>query len=635
MRPDPSLSYPIGAHLRVDGTTHFSVWAPKPRQIALALEDAHGDTRDIALTRDRAGYATASVPGVAAGQRYQYRIDGQLLPDPASRWQPDGPSGPSAVDDPLRFRWTDSHWRGVRLEGQVLYEMHVGTFTTEGTWRAAIERLPALAATGITVVEVMPVAEFPGEFGWGYDGVFPFAPTRLYGTPDDFRTFVDRAHGLGLGVILDVVYNHLGPNGCVFASYAAEYFSRRYQNEWGEALNFDGEGSAAVREFFTSNAAYWIRDYHLDGLRLDATQSIHDSSPEHVVAAIARAAREAAARRDIILVSENETQHIRMVRPASAGGYGLDALWNDDFHHSAIVALTGRREAYYSDHHGTPQELVSAAKHGFLFQGQRYSWQKQGRGTRTDSVEPAAFVTFLENHDQLANSGDGSRVHQRSAPGAFRAMTALFLLMPGTPMLFQGQEFGATAPFLYFADHHPELAAAVAKGRGEFVTQFPSLASSEVQARLAVPHARDTFDRCTLQWEEFDRHVAVRRLHEDLLALRRGAVAFRQQRAGAVDGAVLGPGTFVLRYETQISRDERLLIVNLAADVTAAAFPEPLLAPPDGCDWVNDWSSEDPVYGGVGTPQVCTDSGWHIPGLSATVLKPRETQDDDHASDRA
>ena len=628
------MALPAGAHLQADGTAHFSVWAPKPRAIALVIEDGRGGTRDVALTRDRDGYARVSVPDVVAGQRYQFRVDGQLLPDPASRWQPDGPFGTSVVVDAARFRWTDAQWHGVRLDRQVLYEMHVGTFTPDGTWRAAIERLPALATTGITVVEVMPVAEFPGEFGWGYDGVFPFAPTRLYGTPDDFRAFVDAAHGIGLGVILDVVYNHLGPDGCVFAAYADEYFSRRYKNEWGEALNFDDDGSAAVREFFISNAAYWIRDFHLDGLRLDATQSIHDRSSEHVVAAIARAARAAAAGRDIILVSENEPQQVRMVRPAAEGGYGLDALWNDDFHHSAIAALTGRREAYYSDHHGTPQEFVSAAKRGFLFQGQRYAWQKKGRGSRTDGIAPAAFVTFLENHDQLANSGDGSRVHQRSAPGAFRAMTALFLLMPGTPMLFQGQEFGATTPFLYFADHNPDLAAAVAKGRGEFVTQFPSLGSPEVQTRLPVPHARDTFTRCKLQWDEYDHHVAMRALHEDLLALRRGSAAFREGRAGAVDGAVLGAGTFVLRYATPAPLDERLLVVNLGADVVAPSFPEPLMAPPGGCGWTIDWSSEHPAYGGTGTPQVCSERGWHIPGLSATVLKPMETQDEDDASDR-
>jgi maltooligosyltrehalose trehalohydrolase len=359
----------------------------------------------------------------------------------------------------------------------------------------------------------MPVSEFPGEFGWGYDGVFPFAPTRLYGSADEFRSFVNEAHRLQLAVILDVVYNHLGPDGCVFSRYASGYFTKKYENEWGEALNFDGPDSAPVREYFIANAGYWVDEYHLDGLRLDATQSIHDASDEHVVAAIGKQARASAHGRDVILVSENEPQHVRMVRPIEQGGYGLDALWNDDFHHSAVVAMTGRNEAYYTDHRGEPQELISAAKYGYLFQGQRYAWQKQPRGTSTRGAKRAAFVNFIENHDQLANSGDGSRMHARTSPGRYRAMTALVLLMPGTPMLFQGEEFGASSPFLYFADHNPELAKAVQKGRAEFVAQFQSLAQAEIQQRLAQPHARATFERCKLAWDEYDRHPSHRLLH--------------------------------------------------------------------------------------------------------------------------
>ena len=620
---------PIGAELQPDGrSVHFRVWAPRPRDITLALDEA-GESRDVALCRDKDGYASALVADIGAGQRYRFRVDGDLLPDPASRAQPDGPFGSSAVVDPARFQWSDAGWRGVSLEGQVLYELHVGTFTAEGTWQAAATRLPHLVRTGITVVEVMPVAEFPGRWGWGYDGVFPFAPTRLYGTPDDFRTFVDQAHRLGLGVILDVVYNHLGPDGCVFGRFAADYYTRRYANEWGDALNFDGPSSAPVREYFSSNAAYWIDEFHLDGLRLDATQAIHDRSPEHIIARIARLSRAAAGTRRIILVSENESQHVRMIRPPHEDGYGLDALWNDDFHHSAVVALTGRAEAYYSDHRGSPQELISAAKRGYLFQGQRYAWQKQPRGTRTDGLAPAAFVTFIENHDQLANSGDGSRLHQRSAPGSYRAMTALFLLMPGTPMLFQGQEFGSTAPFLFFAEHRPELAAAVMQGRAEFVTQFPSLASPAAQARLAPPHAPETFERCRLDWRESEANSAAMRLHADLLALRKRTAAFRVQTA-ALDGAVLARDALVLRFPAESPADERLLIVNLGPDLVAGSFPEPLVAPPDDLTWQVEWSSEHPEYGGGGTPEVCTPSGWRVPGQSATVLHAVETP---HAAD--
>ena len=622
MTPPLTRRIPVGAEVQPGGT-HFRVWAPAAQKVELLLEERHGGPRVVPLDREEGGYHSTTVPGAGAGDRYRYRVNGEALADPASRFQPDGPFGPSEIVDPAAFRWTDRAWPGVQLEGQVVYELHIGTFTWEGTWRGAIERLPDLAAVGVTVLEVMPVSEFPGRFGWGYDGVFPYAPTRLYGAPDDFRRFVDRAHQLNLAVILDVVYNHLGPDGCVFSRYSGAYFTKKYENEWGEALNFDGDDAAPVREYFSSNARYWIDEYHLDGLRLDATQSIHDASDEHIITVIGRQAREAAGGRSIVLISENEPQDVRMVRPAAEGGYGLDGLWNDDFHHSAMVSLTGRREAYYTDHQGTPQELLSAAKHGYLFQGQRYAWQKKNRGTSARGLPPAVFVNFLENHDQLANSGDGSRTHARAAPGRYRAMTALCLLMPGTPMLFQGQEFGASSPFLYFADHNPELAEAVQKGRAEFVSQFTSLASPEIQAILPVPHDVSTFERCKLNWEERDRRMHHWRLHHDLLTIRREDRAFRQQHRGDVDGAILGAQALVLRYFARAAADERLLIVNFGTDLTATSIPEPLVAPPPGFDgWSTRWSSEHPDYGGLGTPEVVNDSGWRIPGHSAVVLRP-------------
>jgi maltooligosyltrehalose trehalohydrolase len=387
-------------------------------------------------------------------------------------------------------------------------------------------------------------------------------------------------------------------------------------------LNFDGPGSRAVREYFICNAGYWIDEYHLDGLRLDATQSIHDSSDEHVIAAISKKVRESGRGRTTLIVSENEPQQVRMIRPLGEGGYGLDAHWNDDIHHSALVSLTGRSEAYYSDHRGTPQELISAAKSGYLFQGQLYAWQKKPRGTRTRGVAPAAFVNFIENHDQVANSGDGGRVHRKTTPGRFRAMSALFLLLPGTPMLFQGQEFQTSRPFLYFADHNPELAAAVQKGRAAFVRQFPSLASAQMQASLAVPHDLETFERCKLDWAEREANDQSWRMHRDLLRLRATEAAFQRQAAGAVDGAVLAPEAFVLHFDAEREADERLLVINFGPDLVAASFAEPLIAPPEGTRYVVQWSSEHPDYGGVGTPEVVTDDGWRIPSHSAFVLKP-------------
>ena len=618
--------YPAGAEIQPDGSIHFRVWAPQPRQITLRIELPDDTPRDIALDREADGYYSALVTDAGAGTRYRYVLDGDPLADPASRFQPDGPFGPSQVVDPTRFGWQHSSPPRVELAGQVPYEMHLGTFTPRGTWRSALEKLPLVADAGVTTVEVMPVSDFPGRFGWGYDGVFPYAPAHQYGTADDFRAFVDGAHAIGLGVILDVVYNHLGPDGCVFGRYAKAYYSKTYSNEWGDPLNFDGPDAGPVRDYFASNAAYWIDEFRLDGLRLDATQTIHDRSARHIIAEIGCRARSAAKGRSIILVAESESQTVKLVRSIDQSGYGLDAVWNDDFHHTAIAAITGKREAYYSDHHGTPQELISAARHGYLFQGQRYAWQRQPRGTRTDGIPGAAFVTYLENHDQIANSGDGSRVRFQTSPGRYRAMTALMLLMPGTPMLFQGQEFGASAPFLYFADHNPELAKAVQNGRVEFIKQFPSLAAASVQQRMPAPHDPQTFERCKLNWEERDTNEPWVRLHRDLLTIRRADAAFRAQDATALDGAVLGPELFVLRYASASPADERLLVVNFGLDVEAPSFAEPLVAPPEGHIWQIRWSSGEPEYGGSGTPPVVTDAGWRVPAHAAVVLQAKVSQ---------
>jgi len=619
---DIARRYAAGAETQPDGSTHFRVWAPQPRQITLRIEGNGSQPYDVALDEEPDGYRSVLVERAGAGTRYRYVLDGDALPDPASRYQPDGPFGPSEVVDPAAFQWKHSLPDGIQLAGQVIYEMHVGTFSPGGTWRSAIEKLPLLAESGITTLEVMPVSDFPGRFGWGYDGVFPYAPAHQFGRPDDFRAFVDAAHGVGLGVILDVVYNHLGPDGCVFGRYAKAYYSSAYSNEWGDALNFDAPDAQPVRDYFASNAAYWIDEFRLDGLRLDATQTIHDRSRRHIIAEIGCRARSAARGRPILLIAESETQTVRLVKPIDAGGDGLDAVWNDDFHHSAIVAMTGKREAYFSDHHGTPQELVSSARRGFLFQGQRYAWQMQRRGTRTDGVPARAFVTYLENHDQVANVGDGSRVRFYTSPGRYRAMTALMLLMPGTPMLFQGQEFGASSPFLYFADHKPELAKAVQKGRTEFMTQFPSLTSEASQVRVPAPHDPQTFERCKLKWEERTANEHFVALHRDLLAMRRSDAAFRAQDATTLDGAVLGAELFVLRFGAQRPEDERLLFVNLGVDVDRGSIAEPLVAPPDGHSWELRWSSGEPVYGGFGTPPVVTDTGWRIPGHAAVVLRP-------------
>jgi maltooligosyltrehalose trehalohydrolase len=594
------------------------VWAPAARVVTVVVQSA----ASTPLQHEGGGYFSGVVEA-SAGARYSFRLDesNQLLPDPASRFQPAGPHGVSEIIDPHAFAWSDRDWAGAKRDGQVVYELHLGTFTREGTLAAAQRELRELARIGITMIEVMPVAEFEGRFGWGYDGVDMFAPSHLYGRPDDFRRFVDEAHASGMAVMLDVVYNHLGPVGNYLRLFSPAYFTTKYQNEWGDAINFDGPEAAPVREFFETNARYWIDEFHLDGLRLDATQQIFDASSEHTLTSIGRAAREAAGARHVLLVAENEPQDTRLVRPIDEGGYGLDAVWNDDFHHSAFVALTGHREAYYSDTRGEPQEFIAAAKYGYLYQGQHYNWQFQSRGKPSWGLPASAFVAFLQNHDQVANSARGRRGHELTSPGRWRAMTALLLLFPETPMLFQGQEFSSTAPFLYFADFEPELAAAVRKGRGEFLTQFNSIVDFANRATLDDPGDPATFERCKLNFQERITHAETYALHVDLLRLRRESATLGQSRHG-IDGSVLAPSAFVLRFFSPDHHDDHLLMVNLGADLLRESIAEPLLAPPPGTDWTLLWSSESPAYGGGGTPEVMPDESWYLPGESAIVLSP-------------
>jgi maltooligosyltrehalose trehalohydrolase len=618
--------YSAGAEIVADVGTHFRVFAPKRSRVEVVIEGAGERERErsIALRREADGYHSGLGDGVPAGARYRLRFDGgdRLFPDPASRFQPEGPHGPSEVVDPSTFRWTDQAWRGPTLRGQVVYEMHVGTFTREGTYAAAARELAELRDLGITLIELMPVAEFPGDFGWGYDGVDLYAPTRLYGRPDDLRAFVDRAHALGLGVILDVVYNHLGPSGNYLRETSDHYFTDRYDNEWGDAIDFETERGA--RAYFLENVGYWIDEFHFDGLRFDATQSIHDQSEVHVLTEMSRLARKAAGSRSVLLFAENEPQDANIVRPIADGGHGFDGVWNDDFHHSAHVAATGRAEAYYAPTRGTAQELISAVRWGYLFQGQHYTWQKKRRGCPSLDLAPPAFTVFLENHDQVANSMAGDRLHRLTSPGVHRALTALLLLAPGTPLLFQGQEFASSAPFTFFADHEPELARLVANGRREFLAQFPSIAPEAVQRALPEPHDRATFERCKLDFSERVKNRATYELFRDLLRLRREDATFAAQDGSRLHGAVLAPRTLALRFGTGTGAD-RLLIVNLGDDVDAGIAAEPLIAPPRA-GWRILFSTEDARYGGAGTPALGDDGRILVLGSSAIVLAPAQTE---------
>ena len=610
----------FGPAVRDDGVS-FRLYAPAQKAVTLVIEGRP----DIAMTRDDIGFFQADAAGAKPGDRYWFRVAQGLRPDPVSHYQPDGPLAASQVIDGRRFQWTDRDWCGPGpTHRQVIYEMHVGTFTTEGTWDAAARHLKRLADLGITILEIMPIAEFAGTFGWGYDGVNLFAPSHLYGDPDAVRRFVDHAHRLNLAIILDVVYNHFGPEGNFIHEFSPTFLGQ--PGEWGELLNFDGPGAGEVRAFVIENAAYWIRDYHFDGLRFDATQAILDHSPEHIVAEICRAARAAAGERNIFLVAESEPQETRLLRHGGAYSDGLDALWSEDWHHAAYVALTGRRDAYFTDYRGDAPEFAAMARHGTLYQGQWYSWQTQPRGGYALHLPASSFVHFLENHDQVANTGIGVRLCQEVDPGLWRAFTALLLLGPALPMLFQGQEYGSSRPFTYFADHQGDLGAAVETGRLDFLAQFPALSRAEMRGRLPRPGDRDAFDRCKLSDEERERPGSIVRLHRDLLRIRREDTVLAAVGTPdvVVESSAPTPALVVVRYIA--AAGHRLLIANLADD-HFSPMNEPLFAPVPGGHWQLCWSSEHADYGGLSSVPFVEADQWLLQGRSAIWLASAATDE--------
>jgi maltooligosyltrehalose trehalohydrolase len=527
--------------------------------------------------------------------------------------------GPSMVVDEGAFDWSDEGWPGASpAHRHAIYEMHVGTFTSEGTWAAAQAHLRALASLGITTIEVMPIAEFAGRFGWGYDGVFFFAPFHHYGTPDDAKRFVDAAHAAGLAVILDVVYNHIGPVGSVLHEFSDTYFSA-HESDWGRGFNLDGPGSAAVRQFMRASALHWIEDYHVDGLRFDAVHAILDRSPEHLVDELTRCCREARAPRRLFMVAENEAQEVSYLTRGDKGLAGVDATWNEDWHHSAFVALTGRREAYFTDYTGTAPEFASMARWNLLYQGQWYSWQKKGRGSDARHLPSSSFVSFLENHDQVANTGFGTRLcHEVGA--LWRPLTALLLLGPAIPMLFQGQERAAIEPFLYFADHEGDLAEAVRKGRQEFLSQFPSLRDRDIERMMPSPSDEGAFRSCQLQWSDSKSVAESLQMHTDLLALRRNDPVL--STLGTADTTIASsaplPSVLVLRY--QRGSEERLFGLNFGA-LTTLAMNDPLLAAPSRHTWEMTWCSEHADYGGHVIVDSFGDGQWKLQPHCAWLLR--------------
>jgi len=596
MRETDAWTMPIGA--QPDGAgTRFRIWAPRARRVEVLLMGP-GDPVAHELAPERDGYFAGHIGGVRPGARYMYRLDGgDPRPDPASRFQPEGVHGPSEVIDPA-FAWSDAGWSGLPLEELVVYELHVGAATPAGTFAALIDRLDDIRALGATAIELMPVADFPGGRNWGYDGVSLFAPARAYGRPDDLRRLVDAAHARGLAVILDVVYNHLGPDGNYLREFSPDYFTDRHKTPWGDALNFDGPSSGPVRAFFAANACYWAHEYHLDGLRLDATHAILDDSPTHILAEIAaRVKGSLPDGRRFLLIAENENNDPNIVRPPAAG-WGLDAVWADDFHHQVRVALTGEQEGYYEDYSGSAADLAATLRQGWFYTGQRSRHLGVARGAPADDLPPPAFVYCIQNHDQVGNRALGDRLNHAVGLDAYRAASALLLLSPHTPLLWMGQEWAATSPFLYFTDHSPELGRLVTEGRRAEFARFSAFSRQEVPD----PQAEETFLRSKLRWEERESepHAGVLRLYRDLLALRRRHPALQARGRDAFQALAIGDAAVALRRHGPHPSDVALALVNLRGRLELDLGRQPATAPPDGRRWSVELSSEDERYGGAG-----------------------------------
>jgi len=567
---------PFGSACGTNGV-RFRLWAPAAASVELQLE-CTGDWKHIPLAATGAGWFGLCTDEARPGSCYRYWIDGKVaVPDPASRHQRDDVHGPSEVIDPHAYDWQDETWRGRPWHEAVLYELHIGAFTPAGTFEAAAQRLPYLRDLGVTAIELMPVADFAGARNWGYDGVLPFAPEQRYGRPDDLKHLVDAAHRLGLMVLLDVVYNHFGPEGNYLHLYAPDFFSRRHQTPWGAAINFDGARSRFVREFFIHNALYWLEEFHFDGLRFDAVHAICDDSHPHIRTELAEAVRHGPGRmRHVHLVLENDDNAARYLRREANGAAGCyDAQWNDDTHHALHVLLTGECDGYYADYLDQPERrLGRALTEGFAYQGEHSAFRGRPRGERSRDLPPTAFVAFLQNHDQIGNRAFGERLTTLAAPEALRAALALLLLAPSIPMLFMGEEFGCTRPFPFFCDFTGELAHAVTTGRrSEFASFARSWGAQRIDA-IPDPNAESTFALAVLDWAALNQpeHAAWHAFVRDLLTVRQREIIPRLPALASGKFTVIGRAA--LRLEWSCTDGSRLVAVaNLGPETLAMQIP--------------------------------------------------------------
>jgi maltooligosyltrehalose trehalohydrolase len=597
----PTISTPssqsgatLGAVMH-NGKTTFRVWAPERHTVELVVcappssprvQSGDADTvlEVYPLIPEADGYWSGHETPVSAGTLYKFRLDGrteETFPDPASRHQPYGVHGPSAVVDPT-FEWSDRGWMPPPFDRLVIYELHVGTFSPQGTFRGVMDRLGELADLGVTAIELMPVADFAGERNWGYDGVALYAPARCYGTPADLRALVDAAHAHRLAVFMDVVYNHLGPDGAYANAFSPYYFTDAHQSPWGRGVNLDGPQSAPVRRFFIENALHWADEYHVDGLRLDATHALVDDSERHFLAELTSTVRVHAGR-PVFFVAEDHRNLATLLQPADVGGYGVDGVWADDFHHQARVHAAHDHEGYYADFSGTTVDLARTLEQGWFFTGQYSRHMGHPRGTDPASLVPRQFVICIQNHDQIGNRADGARLHHHLDLAVFRALSTLLLLAPQTPLLFMGQEWATCAPFLFFTDFHEELGRQVTAGRRQEFKSFAAFAGPDVREQIPDPQSAETFLRSRLDWNELldPPHAAMRRLYARLLALRRDHRVLQQRPRGAYAVRALDDHTLSLDYQhgtlvavARIGGDAADIVIDASAQTSLVLTTE-------------------------------------------------------------
>jgi malto-oligosyltrehalose trehalohydrolase len=584
---------PFGAELRADGAVRFRLWAPRHAEIGVEIGAV---SEPVRMDDCGEGWHELITDRAHAGSPYRFVLpDGVRVPDPASRFQPDDVHGPSEVWDPQAYRWSDGRWRGRPWREAVIYELHIGAFTPQGTFRGAIEKLDHLAGLGVTAIEIMPIGDFPGRRNWGYDGVLPYAPDASYGRPDDLKALVDAAHARGLMVLLDVVYNHFGPEGSYLQAISPIFFTDRYKTPWGGAINVDGEDSGPVREFLIHNALYWIEEFHLDGLRLDAVHAIVDASPIHLLEELAECVRRGVPDRHVHLVLENEeNQASRLSRDTAGEPRWYTAQWNDDAHHALHVTATGEASGYYADYLDQGERLGRALAEGFAFQGEVMPYRGTARGEPSAGLPPTAFVAFVQNHDQIGNRAFGDRLSAIAAPEAVRAVGAVYLLLPQIPMLFMGEEWAAAQPFPFFCDFSPELAEAVRTGRRDEFARFLEFQSPEIRERIPDPTAEETFLVAKLGWADIDRepHVAWLERYRRILAVRHREIV---PRLDEIDTGgtyrVLGKAAVVVRWRL-VGDTELMLAANLCDS------PTPGFSSSSGrVIWREGEASDDGIFG--------------------------------------